>query len=113
MSNFSASGWPYLALLLLLLTPGVGAVAQTVVGSVDITGQPLGQVAVNPATDRVYVGGVYSLGGQPLTVIDASDETSPSVVTTVTGAGATVNPNRVFLSGCAIRCSSRNSLPPR
>ncbi|MFQ5527538.1 MAG: DUF1566 domain-containing protein [Thermoanaerobaculia bacterium] len=70
-------------------------------GSVDITGQPVAQVAVNPVTDRVYVGGNYSLGSQPLKVIDATDKTSPAVVTTLTGAGATANPstNRFYAKG--------------
>ncbi len=70
-------------------------------GSLDITGQPLGQVAVNPALERVYVGGNYSLGSQPLLVIDVSDKDAPTLVTTLTGAGAAANSttNRFYAKG--------------
>ncbi len=64
-------------------------------GSVPAPGQPIGDVAVNPATDQVYLGG--GMAQAFMTVIDASDPDNPAVVTTISGAnggsGVAVNPN--------------------
>jgi YVTN family beta-propeller protein len=67
--------------------------------SISLGNQPPGEAAVNPNTDRVYIGSGFGPG--PMTVVNASDPTAPTVVTThPTGWGATVNPttNRYYTS---------------
>lgn len=81
--------------LFLAFTFASRANAQTVVGSVSLGSQPVGQIAVDPNTDRVYVAGGYAQN--QLTVVDASNPASPSIVTVLGGgaggSGVTVNPN--------------------
>lgn len=87
--------------LLVVLTLVGQAVGYQVVGSVDVGSQPFGNV-VNPATDRVYMSGGFAQN--QMTVIDASDPTNPTIVTTISGSaggsGVTANPftNRFYTS---------------
>lgn len=81
--------------LLLSVVPARFAAAQTVAGSVPLGSQPVGQIAVNALTDRVYVAGGYA--ENQLTIVDVATAASPTVVTTLSdsagGSGVTVNPN--------------------
>jgi autotransporter-associated beta strand protein/YVTN family beta-propeller protein len=73
-------------------------VPSTLLGTLALGGQPLGEIAVNPNTDRVYVAGGF--GPSPLLVVNASDPTHPALVTSIgsSGSGVTVNPatNRFY-----------------
>jgi hypothetical protein len=78
-----------------LLFASTNAAAQTVVGSVPLT-IPIGELSVNPNTDRVYVGGGFAQNA--FTVVNVSNPTLPVAVTTVTssGSGIVVNPMTNF-----------------
>lgn len=82
-----------ISLLVLIVSSHVSA--QTVVGSVPIGSQPVGQIAVNSTTDRVYIAGGYAQ--KQLTVVNTSNPVNPVIVSTIGGAaggaGVTVNPN--------------------
>ena len=83
-------------LFVTLSTPSTRA--QSVLGSVTLGSQSSGDIAINPLTDRVYVGGgIANLG---LSVVDVSTPTMPSVVTTLPMSGVTVDPgtNRFYTS---------------
>ena len=79
----------------------VSAVAQPV-GHVPFTNPGIGQMEINPNTDRVYIAGGFAQNF--MTVIDASNPSSPSIVTTISagngGSGVIVNPtaNTFFTS---------------
>jgi hypothetical protein len=75
----------------LLLASGHAA-AQTVVGSVALPANGIGEMSVNPNTDRLYIGGGFAQNA--FTVVNVSNPTLPAVVTTVTssGSGMVVNP---------------------
>lgn len=70
----------------------------SITGSISIGFQPVSQIAVNPNTDRIYLGGGYAQN--PVMVINAASPANPTIVTTVTGTGAAVNPvtNRFYAS---------------
>jgi len=73
-------------------------VPATLLGSLGLGSQPLGELAVNPNSDRAYVAGGF--GPSPLSVVNASDPTNPALMTTIgsSGSGVTVNPvtNRFY-----------------
>jgi len=73
-------------------------VPATLLGSLGLGGQPLGEIAVNPNTDRVYIAGGF--GPSPLLVVNASDPAHPALVTSIgsSGSGVAVNPvaNRFY-----------------
>ena len=96
--NFSTALMRAVLALALILTFASLLAAQTIVGQVSIGNQPISQIAVNPTTKRVYIGGGYAQN--PVMVIDASDPTNPTIVTTVSGGGVTVNQltNRFYTS---------------
>ena len=56
------------------------AAGQIVLASIPIPGASAGQVAVNPALNKIYAGGGPNAGGTSLTVIDG---TTFTVVTTI------------------------------
>jgi DNA-binding beta-propeller fold protein YncE len=65
------------------------AAAQIIVASVPIPAASAGQVAVNPALNRIYAGGGPNAGGTSLTVIDG---TTFGVITTVSpSAGVSID----------------------
>jgi hypothetical protein len=65
------------------------AAAQIIVASVPIPSASAGQVAVNPALNKIYAGGGPNAGGTSLTVIDGS---TFGVITTISpSAGVSVD----------------------
>ena len=84
--------------------------AQVVLGSARIGPGPVGQVAVNPATDRVYLGGMGDTAVVQIAfqMMDVADPANPTALNTniPEGRGAVVNPltNSVYLqSGSVVR----------
>lgn len=70
--------------------------AATVVGSVILDSRNASYLVVNPNTDRVYFNSGVSNADGVVIVVNASDKTNPSVVTTLTAYnhwGLTVNPS--------------------
>ncbi len=65
------------------------AAAQIIVASVPIPAASAGQVAVNPALNKIYAGGGFHAGGTSLTVIDG---TTFGVITTISpSAGVSID----------------------
>jgi len=92
-SALSASG--AVAAILALCAPAHGA--YTVKGSVAIPTEVPHEIALNPGSQRAYVGGGFARG--PMSVVDVSSPTAPSLVTTVASyGGAAYDPasNRFF-----------------
>jgi hypothetical protein len=78
-----------LAATCLLWTLAGPAAAQIILASIPIPATSAGQVAVNPALNKIYAGGGPNAGGSTLTVIDG---TAYSVVTTISpSAGVSVD----------------------
>ncbi len=87
--------------------------AQAWLGSVNLAGQPIGSMAVDPVARRVHVAGGY--GQAQLTVVDVTRAARPSVLTTLPYAGAAVLParNRLYVStgyGGALRVLDATTL---
>jgi hypothetical protein len=78
-----------LSAILLICTHAKPAAAQIIVASVPIPTASAGQVAVNPALNKIYAGGGPNAGGTSLTVIDG---TTFDVITTISpSAGVSVD----------------------
>jgi hypothetical protein len=82
--------------VVVLLLASLDAMAQTVVGSVPLPGNPVAQMSVNPNTDRVFLGGGFAQNNY--SIVDVSNPAAPAVVTSLGtyGSGIIVNPATNF-----------------
>jgi DNA-binding beta-propeller fold protein YncE len=88
-STIYRSACTNLSTAFLICALSVSASAQIILASIPIPTASAGQVAVNPALNKIYAGGGPNAGGSSLTVIDG---TTFAVVTTISpSAGVSVD----------------------